>query len=56
MDKEKVLNSLERDIEWAKKMIDSAHKNKNLSDVKYLNGHLEAYEGIKKKVEDGYWD
>lgn len=52
MNKEKALLS----IEWAKSSITKAQKHQNHSDIKYLTGSLEAYEGIKATMEDGYWD
>lgn len=56
MNKDKVLQTIEDKIEWAKNSISKARENGIPTDIKYLSGHLEAYEGIRQRIQDGYWD
>lgn len=56
MNKEKALLSIEDKIEWAKASISKAQMYQINSDIRYLTGVLEAYEGIKTRIEDGEWD
>lgn len=55
MDKVKVLLMINDKIDWAKGSITKAQIHGNRSDIRYLTGSLEAYEGIKESIENGEW-
>ena len=56
MNKEKALKMLVLNIENTKSQIDDANDVGAYQSASYLNGRLEALEGIKRSIESGNWD